>query len=135
MVVFGDKVEASLCESKPDGHHEMFQHNIFQDSNLALQDLKLFAREIGRAECAKCIDRVSRRCIPSGVALDGRWSAVGMTGACTGIGAPGIIDWFNILYDRYIRIGIAKHSMIKYITPLLRANRVSSKGTNGKQKK
>ena len=44
------------------------------------------------------------------------------------------MDWFNILYDRYLRILIAKHhdSMKKNITPLLRANR-ASQAKNGKQ--
>jgi hypothetical protein len=70
--------------------------------------------------------------IPSGVALDGRWAAVEKTEAWRGIGAPGIIDWFNILCDR-LRILIAEDGVKKNVTPLLRANRAVSKAKSGKQ--
>ena len=69
---------------------ECFNRIFFKIQNNISQALKIIAREIIRAECAKCNDRVSRRfmlgCTPSGVAFDGRCAAVGMTGVSTGIG-------------------------------------------------
>ncbi len=103
--------------------------NSIKIQNDTLKDFKVIAREIRRSKCAENNDHVLRRFIlmhtfgSNSVALDARWAAVGKMGVLTGMKAPDMIDWFNIQYDRYLRILIAQHIMKKNIILLLRAKR------------
>jgi hypothetical protein len=69
------------CAWKPGGRHKMFQHNIFQDSKYYSAGFEDYCTRNRKSrimlECAKCIDRVSRRFILIHTVGRSAWWAMG----------------------------------------------------------